>query len=276
MCEVVCTTCFHHCRLQEGQTGLCRARQNIGGESRSVNYGKVTALALDPIEKKPLAMFFPGANILSVGSFGCNLACPFCQNAAIACAGQTETRWEEIGPEELAQRAEQLKSRGNIGAAFTYNEPMIGWEYVRDAAMAVHRRGMQNVVVTNGAVCRDALLAVLPYIDAFNIDLKGFTEAWYHKLGGDLATVLAFIEQAAKSAHVELTALIVPGENDSPENMQHICRWIAEVDPNIPLHITRYFPRHNLTDRPPTPLFLLRRLYDTAKETLPHVFLGNV
>ena len=211
MSELVCPGCFHHCVLGEGRTGLCRARKNEGGENVCLNYGKVTALALDPIEKKPLAMFHPGSRILSVGSFGCNFDCPFCQNDSISCAGESDVRWERWSPEDLAALAERQVPRGNIGLAFTYNEPMIGWEFVRDAAAAVRARGIKTVVVTNGSSSLSVLRQVLPYIDAFNIDLKGFTPAWYRRLGGDLDAVLSFIREAAPVSHVELTTLVVPG-----------------------------------------------------------------
>jgi pyruvate formate lyase activating enzyme len=276
MGECVCPVCFHHCRLREGQTGLCRARRCRGGVSKSVSYGRITALALDPIEKKPLARFYPGSQILSVGSFGCNLDCPFCQNDAISCADETTASWRPLGPEELADLAEELRPRGNLGAAFTYNEPMVGWEYVRDGARAVRERGMKTVVVTNGCVELPVLRQVLPDIDAFNIDLKGFTPAWYRRLGGELSAVQAFIREAAAASHVELTTLVVPGCNDTPEEMRALAAWVASVDRRIPLHVTRFFPRRKMRNLPPTDVERLRLLADTARETLDTVLLGNV
>jgi pyruvate formate lyase activating enzyme len=233
-------------------------------------------MALDSIEKKPLARFFPGSMILSVGSFGCNMDCPFCQNAEISAANEGSVRWDCIPPDELAALASGLRARGNIGAAFTYNEPMVGFEYVRDAARAVRQAGMKNVVVTNGDVCPDALDAVLPYVDAFNIDLKGFTTAWYRTLGGSLEAVRAFIKTAAEAAHVELTCLIVPGGNDSEDEMRALAAWVASVDRSIPLHVTRFFPRWRMKDRAPTEIALVKKLAAVAAQYLSTVLTGNI
>lgn len=276
MAEVVCPVCFRHCCLKEGQTGFCHARKNEDGLSVCQNYSKITSIALDPIEKKPLARFHPGTMVLSVGSFGCNMDCPFCQNDAISCANEQSASWRFLAPGELADMAERLRPRGNIGVAFTYNEPMIGYEFVRDTAKEVRGRGMKNVVVTGGSVSLDALGEVLPYVDAFNIDLKGFTDPWYHTLGGDLPTVKAFIGEAAKHAHVELTTLIVPGGNDSPEEMEALSAWVATVDKSIPLHITRFFPHRRMKDRPPTDIAVLGQLAQIARGHLDTVLLGNV
>ncbi len=173
--KIPCELCFHHCQLEEGQTGLCRARGNRSGTIIPLNYGKLTSLALDPIEKKPLRRFHPGSRILSVGSFGCNLRCPFCQNHEISMAGDGEVQTAEISPEQLADQAVELQNRGNIGVAYTYNEPLVGYEYVRDCAALLHERGMVNVLVTNGTIEDAPLRSLLPLIDAANIDLKGFT-----------------------------------------------------------------------------------------------------
>ena len=276
MSEAVCPACFRHCRIREGQAGFCRARGNTGGRIVCLNYGKVTSLALDPIEKKPLARFYPGSMILSVGSFGCNMACPFCQNDTISFADEDTAAYRRLPPEELAAMARQLEPRGNIGVAYTYNEPMVGYEYVRDTARLVRDMGMKNVVVTNGAFTEETLLEVLPNIDAFNIDLKGFTQAWYSELGGDLETVKRFIIRASQRAHVELTTLIVPGKNDGEEEMRELSRWVASVGMEIPLHITRFFPRRDYADKNPTDIALLRRLAVVAGESLETVVVGNV
>jgi pyruvate formate lyase activating enzyme len=268
--------CMHRCRLKEGQTGRCRARKNENGKSVPVNYGKVTSVALDPIEKKPLARFYPGSMVLSVGSFGCNLSCPFCQNCGISTVGDGGIPTEFISPEELAALAKKLEARGNIGAAYTYNEPMVGYEYVRDASIEIKQLGMKNVVVTNGSVSTEALGEVLPYVDAYNIDLKCFTEAGYRALGGDLETVKAFIRAAADRAHVELTTLIVPGFNDDKNEMAALSAWVASVDRKIPLHITRFFPRYKMADKSPTNVAVLHGLADVAKKQLDTVLLGNV
>ena len=273
--KTTCGLCFHRCALDEGQTGYCRARANRGGAVVPLNYGKVVSLALDPIEKKPLRRFHPGASVLSVGSFGCNLRCPFCQNHAISMAGADELRSETLSPEALAALAEELKPRGNLGAAYTYNEPLVGYEYVRDCAEAVHARGMCNVLVTNGTIEDAPWRALLPRIDAANIDLKGFTEAWYKRLGGDLETVKRNIAIAAESCHVEVTTLLVPGENDGADEVRALARWLADISPDIPLHLSRFFPRYRMTDRLPTPVETVYRLADAARETLRYVYTGN-
>ncbi len=241
----------------------------------SLSYGRVTSAALDPIEKKPLARFYPGSKILSVGSFGCNLNCPFCQNFGISGAGE-ECPSENVSPARLAGVAAGLVPRGNIGIAYTYNEPLIGWEFVRDCAREARSRGMKNVLVTNGTAEPEILRELLPFADAFNIDLKGFTETWYRKLGGDLETVKRFITVCAGAAHVELTTLIVPGWNDCIEEMRALASWVASVDRKIPLHVTRFFPRRLMLDTPPTPIETLARLADAASEKLDTVIIGNV
>ncbi|HJC88077.1 MAG TPA: AmmeMemoRadiSam system radical SAM enzyme [Candidatus Eisenbergiella intestinigallinarum] len=273
--EAVCPVCPHHCLLAAGQTGRCRARKNREGKIVSINYGKLTSLMLDPIEKKPLRRFFPGSRILSVGSFGCNLACPFCQNYEISMADSGQAHWQEVTPEALAGLAQEYQSYGNIGVAFTYNEPLVGYEFVRDTARLVRERGMKNVLVTNGCAEPLVLEELLPYVDAMNIDLKGFTGEWYEKLGGDLETVKRFIARAAQDCHVELTTLIVPGENDSEEEMDREARWIASLDWEIPLHVTRFFPQYRMADKVPTPVERVYRLRNTAAQWLRYVYVGN-
>ncbi len=283
--KAVCRTCMHSCSLEPGQRGLCGVRKNKEGHIVSENYGRVTALALDPIEKKPLKMFYPGSMILSVGSFGCNLKCPFCQNHQISMMrmeGDKDSLQHRrpdivnISPQELAQKALDGQKSGNIGVAFTYNEPLIGWEYVRDTAKLVKAYGMKNVLVTNGTASREVLEEILPFIDAMNIDLKGFQEEYYQKLGGSLKAVQEFIIRAAQACHVELTTLIVPGENDTVSEIKAEAEWIArEVGVHIPLHITRFFPRYQMQDKNPTDVQLVYRLANLAGKYLEHVFVGN-
>lgn len=272
---MICELCFHHCDLSDGQTGFCRVRICRNGVIVSLNYGKLTSLALDPIEKKPLRRFHPGSLILSVGSFGCNLRCPFCQNHEISIAGEGGIETVELSPESLADKALELRRRGNIGVAYTYNEPLIGYEYVRDCAALVHKRGMVNVLVTNGTIEEAPWLNLFPLIDAANIDLKGFNPEWYRKLGGDLETVKRSITLAAERCHVEVTTLLVPGENDSVEEIQALAQWLASVNPEIPLHLSRFFPRYRMSDRPPTPVERVYRLADEAKKYLSFVHTGN-
>ncbi len=279
-----CDACFRRCKIEEGATGFCGARACRSGKIVADNYGKLTALALDPIEKKPLKMFMPGKMVLSVGSYGCNLRCPFCQNSGISWSQEAfsyKDTAERYSPQELVQSALALRGRGNIGLAFTYNEPLVGWEFVRDAAKLCKKAGMKSVLVTNGTGSLKVLKEIKPYIDAMNIDLKSFSENFYKDfIRGDLRMTKDFIGGALDSCHVELTTLIIPGKNDSDEEMRSLCAWVAglekEFGKKIPLHITRFFPRFKILDTEPTPVSKIRRLVDVAKERLEFVYAGNV
>ncbi|MPM27532.1 hypothetical protein SDC9_74044 [bioreactor metagenome] len=270
-----CTICPRKCVLEEGQTGFCRARENRGGKVVCGNYARVTALSLDPIEKKPLKRFFPGTRILSVGSYGCNLVCPFCQNSDISMANEKSVDWRIISPEELVAQAEQLKSAGNIGIAFTYNEPLVGYEYVLDTARLAKQRGLKTVLVTNGSILPEPWLELLPFIDAANIDLKAFTEEGYRSLGGDLETVKTAIALAAERIHVEVTSLIVPGLNDDENEMRAEAKWLKALTGGVALHISRYFPMYHQRDGAPTPLGTIDKLVETARQYVPNVYRGN-
>ena len=294
-----CKVCFRHCEIPEGGLGFCGARTCRDGTVTAANYGRITSLALDPIEKKPLARFHPGAMIVSAGSYGCNLRCPFCQNYQISWSEEAlgyakaaeepdalglSRQAEYISPEELAAIAASCRDRGNIGVAFTYNEPLIGYEYIRDTARLVHEAGMVNVIVTNGTASTEVLYELAPYIDAMNIDLKGFTERYYNEvLGGSRQMVMEFITGAVKHCHVELTTLIVPGENDSEEEMREMTAWIASLTDaegkttgaEVPLHISRFFPRFHMTDRKATDVRQVYRLAEVAREKLKYVYTGN-
>ncbi|MBP5745199.1 MAG: AmmeMemoRadiSam system radical SAM enzyme [Lachnospiraceae bacterium] len=283
----VCNVCFRHCSIDDGNLGFCRARSSKDGHVYPINYGRVTSLALDPIEKKPLNRFYPGSKILSVGSFGCNLRCPFCQNSEISWDDQVD-RWqktaESLLPKELADIAKECVGRGNIGVAFTYNEPLIGYEYVRDTAKLIHEMGLKNVLVTNGTATKEVYEELADLIDAMNIDLKGFGTHYYSDiLKGDLDMVLEMIESAVKRCHVELTTLIIPGENDSEEEMRQISTWISKltdangntIGKDIPLHISRFFPCFHMTDRAATDVSKVYRLADIAREKLKYVYTGN-
>ncbi len=282
-----CDVCFRHCEIEEGKRGFCGARICENGAVRAENYGRVTSLALDPIEKKPLHRFHPGSMILSVGSYGCNLRCPFCQNHGISWSAEAmrlREKAEKVTPEELVRCALRYRAYGNIGIAFTYNEPLVGWEFVRDTAALAHEHGLLNVLVTNGTAELSVLDALGGLIDAMNIDLKGFTERYYTDvLGGSLGMTKTFIARAVRLCHVELTTLIVPGENDTEDEMRALAGWIAgltdgegrRIGEGIPLHVSRFFPRFRMTDRKATDPALVYRLADAAREKLRYVYTGN-
>lgn len=273
--RTVCPVCPHACSLSEGQRGLCRARIAQSEEVASENYGRLTSIALDPIEKKPLARFRPGAFVTSVGSYGCNLHCPFCQNASIACAGPDDVRWRFVAPEALVDLA--VRTRGSIGIAYTYNEPFVGFEYLRDTARLARDAGLANVVVTNGMVNEGPLREVLSLIDAANVDLKGFSQRFYDIVGGDLETVERTIRlmAACPTCHLEVTTLVIPGMNDNEREIEEAAAWLASIDPSIPYHLTRFFPCHRMADKQPTPLEALRSLATVARRHLDDVLLGN-
>ena len=280
----ICDVCFRQCKIEEGQTGFCGARTCREGKIVAGNYGRLTSVALDPIEKKPLKMFMPGSQILSLGSYGCNLRCPFCQNSSISWsqkAFEYKERADFYEPEEIVKSALELREHGNIGLAFTYNEPLVGYEFVRDTVRLAKEADLQNVLVTNGTATQKVLNEILPYIDAMNIDLKAFTTRFYKDfIGGDFQMVKDFITGAVQSCHVELTTLIIPGENDSEEEMRQLSAWVVDLEnqvgKKIPLHITRFFPAFKLTDKEPTPVNTILRLVKVAKENLEFVFAGNV
>ena len=268
----VCRLCPHGCEIPEGQRGFCLARANRGGELVAESFGRVTSMALDPIEKKPLRHFCPGSLILSLGSYGCNFRCAFCQNHAIS---TREAPWQSVPPEEVAALSLRRAPEGNIGVAFTYNEPLIGYEFVRECAGLIRAQGQRNVLVTNGFLNPEPFRALLPLIDAMNIDLKGFTSRFYEDVHGGLEAVKAAIAAAAQACHVEVTTLIIPGKNDRAEEMESLTEWLAGIDRAIPLHITRFFPRHKMSGTPPTPVAALRLLAGVAEKRLQHVYVGN-
>ncbi len=277
-----CSVCFRHCELKDGQTGFCRARINDGGVIRAENYGLITSIALDPIEKKPLARFFPGKMVLSLGSCGCNLRCPFCQNYEISQegCGSFEGPGRRVSPERILSIAKDEVKNGNLGVAFTYNEPLTGYEFVRDTAKLIHEAGLKNVLVTNGTAELPVLHEILPYMDAMNIDLKSFSEKVYREvLKGDLNQTLDFIREAAKACHVEITTLIVPGINDDPEEIRELTGFIADLNDgkgtDIPWHVSRFFPRFEMTDRPATDVRKVYELADVGRERLKYVYTGN-
>lgn len=277
--QVLCDVCPKFCKLREGQIGFCRARSNIGGKIVPINYGQATSLALDPIEKKPLMRFCSGTYILSYGSYGCNLRCPYCQNASISMAGPDNCPHRLITPEGLTVLAVDLSRQepGNIGVAFTYNEPTVCFEFIRDTSKLLHEAGLKSVVVTNGGLVRKYADELLPHVDALNIDLKGFSDEFYRYVKGEFDTVKEFIKAAVEhECHVELTTLVIPTKNDDPEEMEREVEWITSISPEIPLHLSRFFPRYKVDDLPPTPAETIYRLKDIAQKKLKYVYTGNL
>lgn len=275
--NTTCNVCPHFCHLAEGELGLCLARRCVGGRVVDDNYGRVTSLALDPMEKKPLARFMEGSKVLSVGSYGCNMDCGFCQNSSISRASSEDVAWREASPDELVRLAAETADQGNVGLAFTYNEPLVGYEYVRDCASLAHEAGLVNVLVSNGMANPGPVGELLPLIDAANIDLKGFTQEAYDLLDGSLECVKRTIAAFARtpSCHLEVTTLVVPELNDDPAEIDAAAQWLASLDPGIVYHLTRFFPCHRFADRSPTPIEDVLRLTDVARRHLPHVYVGN-
>lgn len=279
MTAVHCETCPHHCKLVPGALGACRARGNDDGAIVPLAYGRVTSLAIDPVEKKPLARWNPGSTVLSLGGYGCNLHCPWCQNHTISQAGECDVGWRSIAPEALASMAARAHADDSrmVGVAYTYNEPLVCWEYVRDAGELVHEVGLENVLVSAGCVLEQVIRSVAPVIDAANIDLKSMRTDTYRMLGGDLAAVKRTIEvlAATPSCHVEVTTLVVPGVNDTEQEMHDIAAWLASLDEDIVLHVTRFFPAWHKRNVGPTPVSSVYGLADVARLYLPHVYTGN-
>ncbi|WP_347838738.1 AmmeMemoRadiSam system radical SAM enzyme [uncultured Draconibacterium sp.] len=274
---VSCQLCPWNCLLNDGQTGNCNVRTNHQGVLLTEVYGKVAALGSDPIEKKPLYHFYPGKAILSIGEVGCNLHCSFCQNHRISqCKASGFSGFHDITTETIISEAQ--KTYNNIGIAYTYNEPVTFYEYMLETAQLAHGQGLKNVVVSNGYINPQPLTKLLPFIHAFNIDLKAFSSDFYKKYTkGELQPVLNSIKTIAQSpAHLEITTLVIPGLNDDLATFEKMVSWISgELGKDVPLHISRYFPQYNLKV-PPTPLETLNKLYTLAKQELHHVFLGNV
>jgi len=274
---VRCDLCPWFCILKPGQTGSCKVRQNIEGKLVTHVYNKIAAFGIDPIEKKPLYHFKPGKNILSIGEVGCNLHCTFCQNHRISqCKASEFNGFQEITSSQLVSKA--LKTPQNIGIAYTYNEPFTFYEFMLETAKIVHVNELKNVVVSNGYINPEPLKKMLPFIDAFNIDLKSFAGEFYRKqTKGKLEPVLEVLKILAGSpAHIEITNLVIPGLNDNEAQFGEMVNWIAsELGSDIPLHLSRYFPQHKM-NLPPTSVESLETLYVLAKKHLQYVYLGNV
>jgi pyruvate formate lyase activating enzyme len=272
--KLECQLCPHYCRLSAGKTGICGVRKNTGNKIELTTYGVISGYALDPIEKKPLYHFFPGYNILSVGSYGCNMRCDFCQNYHIS----------QNVPVSLVPGLtingiinECLKAENNIGLAFTYNEPVISFEFMRDAAVRANEKNLKTVMVSNGYVNPSPLEEIIGFIDAFNIDLKAFDEGFYKKItGSELEPVKQALKQISESGkHLEVTTLVIPGLNDDENSIRSQTEWMAgELGKNVPFHLSAYFPRFR-RENPATSEETLIRLSDIASEKLDYVYTGN-
>ncbi len=256
--------------IAPGGYGRCRVRANRGGRGEIPFAGRVTAVAMDPIEKKPLYHFHPGSAILSVGFVGCNFRCPFCQNHEISQTNRAPTR--EMSPRELVEAA---LAQGSIGIAYTYSEPLVHFEYVLETARLARGRGLANVLVSNGFVRPEPADELLGLLDAANIDLKGWDSGFYgEEIGGDLREVCRFLEQAAPRIHLEVTTLVIPTKNDDPSQIDGIAAFLAGLDPDIPYHLSCYYPTYRYAI-PPTPVETVLRLAETARRRLHWVYVGN-
>lgn len=268
---VLCQLCPHSCLMKNGKIGLCGARKNRDGKLQLLTYGEITGGAVDPVEKKPLYHFFPGRKIFSFGGWGCNLKCIFCQNSAIS---QMESPTVPMSPVEVGKMSRQKTS---IGVAYTYNEPVIAIEYLMDCAKEVKKSGGKNVLVSNGYISEKPLADLLPFIDAMNIDIKAFNNYFYRKMcGGKLEPVLETIGRVMGKTHLELTTLIIPGENDAVPELEDLSNWILETcGPDIPCHLTAYHPSYHYHKAATTEAHLKNARYIFRKK-LNYVYIGNV
>ena len=275
--KVQCQLCPHYCLLKKGELGKCRVRRNVNGDLLSENYERISSLSIDPIEKKPLYHFYPGTDILSIGSVGCNLKCKFCQNYQISQTSVDDYPFlKSYTSEEIINAA--LTHSSNTGIAYTYNEPIIWFEYVLETAKLAHENGINNVLVSNGFINPAPLDEFISVFDAFSIDLKGFTESFYHDFtDSKLEPIKQNLIKLAKSGkHLEITNLVITGINDDEIIFREMIEWIAAFcGKNTVLHISRYFPMFKI-DNLPTPQSKLESLYTIAKEYLNFVYLGNI
>lgn len=271
MTEVLeCSLCPHRCKLREGQVGVCKARGYQDGKIVPFNYGEAAAWHLDPIEKKPLYHFHPGSWIFSVGGYGCNLNCFFCQNHEIS---QKRGKGQKVTPEELARLSREEES---IGVCFTYSEPLVWYEMIAETAPLVKKQGGKVVLVSNGMIEGMYLEEIIPFLDAVNIDIKGFTDVFYRKYtGGKLEWVLNTVERLAGRVHTEITTLVIPTLNDSPQEIQSLAKWLADLNAPLAWHLSRYYPMYK-SNIPATDERELQTLWELGKEYLPYVYLGNM
>ena len=276
--RVQCDVCPRACKLHEGQRGLCFVRANEGGQVVLTSYGRSSGYCVDPIEKKPLNHFLPGTPVLSFGTAGCNLACKFCQNWDISKSREVDTLADAAPPETIARAARQLGCRS---VAYTYNDPVIFLEYAIDVARACHEQDIRSVAVTAGYICSEPRVELFRHIDAANVDLKAFTERFYWKItGSHLAPILETLRYLKHETHVwlELTTLLIPGENDSETEIEAMTQWVAEnLGPEVPMHFTAFHPDWKMLDKPRTPVQTLTRARSIAlKNGIRYAYTGNV
>ncbi|UTY24413.1 AmmeMemoRadiSam system radical SAM enzyme [Treponema denticola] len=280
--KIRCLLCPHRCLIKEGQSSRCLSRKNMGGKLYSLNYGKVLGAALDPIEKKPLYRFYPSTYIFSVGTFGCNFDCLFCQNHFLVHSVPIEEKTEkkpnnyrdEVSPEELIGAVLKTPS---IGIAFTYNEPTIWYEYIKDVLPLAKEKDLKTVLVTNGFIEEEPLHKILPMVDAMNIDLKSFSPQFYTKVcKGKIEPVINTIKKAAPQIHVEVTCLVIEGYNSGDDEIDALSQMLSKIRPDIPLHISAFYPAYKIRDKPPTRPETIRHLCKTAQRNLKYVYPGNI
>lgn len=268
--SVKCNLCPNYCIIQDGSFGSCRSRKNVSGILFAVNYGRTVSINLDPIEKKPLYHYYPGSQILSLGANSCNLHCEFCQNFEIS---QADCPTQVISPDELLD----IILRKNLKQiAFTYTEPFTWFEYILDCGKLFKEYDIRIILVTNGYINQEPLKEILPYIDAMNIDLKSIREDFYNDVcKGKLKYVLDTIRISSQSCHIEITNLLIPEFNVKEEDIKDLALFVKSINPFIPLHLSRYYPRWKF-DQPPTPEIVLKKAYSIAKKYLHYVYLGNI
>lgn len=265
-----CFLCPHHCKINEGNLGICKVRKNIKGKLYTLNYETMTSYGYDPIEKKPLYHFYPGEDIFSFGTFGCNFACDFCQNISIV---ENVNMFMTTKTEDVLKLGQANKS---IGIAYTYNEPTIFYEFMYDIAKLAKENKLKNVIISNGYINKEALTDILPFVDAMNIDLKSMEDSYYKKLcKGALKPVLETIKTAYGKTHIEITTLIIDGENSDEDEIYNLSKFISEISPDIPLHLSKYHPSHKMTN-PPTKVQTLINLRNVARQNLNYVYIGNI
>ena len=268
--EIQCILCPYNCRIKPGRSGVCRVRTNNNGIMELPYYGKISSVAVDPIEKKPLYHFFPGSKILSIGFWGCNFHCPFCQNYQIS---QQVSNSQYLAPQQVVDMA---KEEHSFAIAYTYSEPLIHFEYIKETATLAGKQGIKNVLVSNGYINEQPAAELLDLLDAVNIDLKSFNPDFYHKeIGGKLEEVKRFIQQAVSRTILEVTTLVIPGKNDSEQEIIAIAGFLASLNRSVPLHLSCYYPTYQYNIRPTAPDDIFA-LADSAGKYLDYVYPGNV